>query len=30
MRKESLRLLLALLPAVVWLAAAPPRCWAGS
>jgi hypothetical protein len=29
MRKEALRLLLACLPAVVWVVAAPPRCGAG-
>jgi hypothetical protein len=29
MRKEALRLLLALLPCVVWVVAAPPRSVAG-
>jgi hypothetical protein len=29
MRKEALRLILAALPAVIWIAAAPPRCGAG-
>ncbi|MGH9676575.1 MAG: hypothetical protein ACRD36_05690, partial [Candidatus Acidiferrum sp.] len=29
MRKNALRILLAFLPAFVWIAAAPPRCGAG-
>jgi hypothetical protein len=29
MRKEALQLALAALPAVIWIAAAPPRCGAG-
>jgi hypothetical protein len=29
MRKEALRLVHALLPALLWIAAAPPRCGAG-
>jgi hypothetical protein len=29
MRKEALKFLLATLPAVVWIAAAPPPCGAG-
>jgi hypothetical protein len=29
MRKEALRMALAVLPAVIWIAAAPPRCGAG-
>jgi hypothetical protein len=29
MRKEALRLLSAALPAIIWIAAAPPRCGAG-
>jgi hypothetical protein len=29
MRKEALRLALAILPAFLWIAAAPPRCGAG-
>jgi hypothetical protein len=29
MRKDALRLMLAALPAVVWIVAAPPRCGAG-
>jgi hypothetical protein len=29
MRKEALRLALALLPSVVWVVAAPARCGAG-
>jgi hypothetical protein len=29
MRKDALRLMLAALPAIIWIAAAPPPCGAG-